>query len=295
MNAPLTPKFVRLETLSAKSSQEINERWVQSVIQDDPTVLGLGNVVLVNRERIQAGGGRLDLLLQDEDRTGWYEVEIQLGPTDESHIIRTLEYWDTERRRYPQLQHTAVIVAEEITGRFFNVIRLFNGFIPIMAIQMNLVRQPDGIGVLFTRVLDTVAMGTPETEEPPPNTDRNYWETELGTPKTVELADRMLDLIHTFDANAKPSYNKYYIGIWIDGRACNFARFIPQRKAMLLLIALPKTSEFDEQLEKSGLDVLSYDKGWKEYRIKLREPDITAQRDLLIGLPRKAYDFRKGE
>jgi hypothetical protein len=24
-------------------------------------------------------------------------VEIQLGKTDESHIIRTIEYWDTRR------------------------------------------------------------------------------------------------------------------------------------------------------------------------------------------------------
>ncbi len=26
-----------------------------------------------------------------------YEVEVQLGPTDEAHIIRTIEYWDIER------------------------------------------------------------------------------------------------------------------------------------------------------------------------------------------------------
>jgi len=31
-----------------------------------------------------------------------YHVELQLGATDESHIIRTIEYWDTERRRWPQ-------------------------------------------------------------------------------------------------------------------------------------------------------------------------------------------------
>ena len=30
---------------------------------------------------------------------------------DESHIIRTIEYWDIERRRYPQYEHVAVIVA----------------------------------------------------------------------------------------------------------------------------------------------------------------------------------------
>jgi hypothetical protein len=52
-----------------------------------------------------------------------YEVEIMLGSTDESHIIRTIEYWDIEKRRFPSKDHKAVIVAEDITNRFFNVIR----------------------------------------------------------------------------------------------------------------------------------------------------------------------------
>lgn len=43
--------------------------------------------------------GRLDLLLQETDSTRRYEVEIQLGRTDEAHIIRTIEYWDIERKR----------------------------------------------------------------------------------------------------------------------------------------------------------------------------------------------------
>jgi hypothetical protein len=62
--------------------------------------------------------GRLDLLLQDVDTNRRYEVEIQLGKTDESHIIRTIEYWDIERKRYPQYDHCAVIIAEDITSRF---------------------------------------------------------------------------------------------------------------------------------------------------------------------------------
>ena len=44
----------------------------------------------------------MDLLLQEADGSDRYEVEIQLGATDESHIIRTIEYWDIERKRYQQ-------------------------------------------------------------------------------------------------------------------------------------------------------------------------------------------------
>ena len=59
-------------------------------------------------------------MLQDADGIERYEVEIQLGATDESHIIRTIEYWDIERKRYPQYNHTAIIIAEDITSRFLN-------------------------------------------------------------------------------------------------------------------------------------------------------------------------------
>jgi hypothetical protein len=38
-----------------------------------------------------AAAGRLDLLLQDSETNRRYEIEIQLGATDETHIIRTIE------------------------------------------------------------------------------------------------------------------------------------------------------------------------------------------------------------
>ncbi len=65
-----------------------------------------------------------------------YEVEVMLGRVDETHIIRSIEYWDIERRRWPTREHRAVIVAEEITTRFFNVIALFNRAIPMIAIKL---------------------------------------------------------------------------------------------------------------------------------------------------------------
>ncbi len=100
------------------------------MIAKKPEILGLGDFIVKDKERIQPTGGRLDLLLQDIDSLKRYEMEIQLGKTDETHIIRTIEYWDIERKRYPQHEHCAIIVAEEITSRFLNVISLFNGNIP---------------------------------------------------------------------------------------------------------------------------------------------------------------------
>src|SRR2546423_10172203 len=102
--------------LQSINLRDLGERWVQQQIVDDPSSLGLGDLVLKDRERRQLRAGRLDLLLQDPETLKRYEVEIQLGATDASHIIRAVEYWDHERKRYPQYEHVAVIVAEDITS-----------------------------------------------------------------------------------------------------------------------------------------------------------------------------------
>ena len=127
--------YVKPELISMKNHPEFNERWVQERIAEDPSILQLGDIILKDKERRQPRGGRLDLLFQDAEQPQRYEVEIQLGSSDETHIIRTIEYWDVERRRFPQYDHCGVIVAEDITSRFLNVISLFNGFVPIIAFK----------------------------------------------------------------------------------------------------------------------------------------------------------------
>ena len=145
-------EVVKYENISLKNNSEFNEQWVQELIAEDPSILGLGDLILRDKERIQPRAGRLDLLLQDADSNKRYEVEVQLGALDESHIIRTIEYWDIERKRYPQYDHTAVIIAEDITSRFLNVINLFNGMIPLIAIQMSALKLENNIGLIFFKI-----------------------------------------------------------------------------------------------------------------------------------------------
>src|SRR5438876_1222417 len=152
-------KFVKPERILLAQHGELREKWVQDRIAEDPSILGLGELILKDKERVQPRAGRLDLLLQHPDLPRRYEVEIQLGATDESHIIRTIEYWDVERKRYPQYDHCAVLVAEHVTSRFLNVIGLFNGTIPLIAIQMNALAKGDEVALVFTKVLDELSLG----------------------------------------------------------------------------------------------------------------------------------------
>lgn len=151
-----------LKVLNLKKHPTINEKWVQEEIANDPSILGLGELIVRDKERVQSGAGRLDLLLQDPETLKRYEVEIQLGSVDESHIIRTVEYWDIERKRYPQYEHAAVIVAEEITSRFLNVIQLFNGAIPLIALKMTAYEVEGKTYLTFVKIIDEISYGLVE-------------------------------------------------------------------------------------------------------------------------------------
>lgn len=282
--------YVKFEKISLKNHPELNERWVQERIAEDPAILGLGDVVLKDKERIQPRAGRLDLLLQDAESNHRYEVEVQLGNTDESHIIRTIEYWDIEKKRYPQYDHTAVIVAEDITSRFLNVISLFNGVIPLMAIQMNALKLGDQFGLFFTTVVSQVYFGlVDEDEEVREATDRSYWENR-GSKKTVAMADELLEIARQFDPSLELKYNKFYIGLAKQGQPKNFIIFRPKKGFIRFEPRLSNSQETQERLEKSGLDIMDYDIRWGRYRIRLQPGEIKKNKDVLAEVVKEAFE-----
>ena len=281
-------KIFSPEKIEIKNHPEINEKMIQDKIAENPSILGLGDLVLKDKERIQPRSGRLDLLMQDPDTNRRYEIEIQLGKTDESHIIRTIEYWDIQKKRYPQYDHCAVIVAEDITSRFLNVISLFNGFIPLIAIQMNAFKFGNEIGLVFTKVLDEMPLGlVEEDEDVQAVTNREYW-LNRGSEITVKMADEILDLINSFKPGFTLKYNKFYIGLAKNGQANNFAICRPKKNYMRLELKLPKSTEIDEIIEKAEIEEMGYDSRWGNYRLRLSKDDIKKHSEILKDLLIKA-------
>jgi hypothetical protein len=281
-------KIIKPERIDLKSHPDITEKMIQEKIAEDPSILVLGDLVLKDKERIQPRSGRLDLLMQDRDTNRRYEIEIQLGKTDETHIIRTIEYWDIERKRYPQYDHCAVIIAEDITSRFLNVISLFNGFIPLIAIQVNAYKFGAEIGLVFTKVLDEMSRGlVEEDEEAREVTDRNFW-LSRGTETTVRMADEILELINSFNPGFSLKYNKFYIGLAKNGQPNNFAICRPQKTYMRLELKLPKSPEIDEIIESAGIEGMGYDNRGGNYRLQLSKGDVKKHEKVLKDLLIKA-------
>jgi len=205
-----------------------DEKWLQARIIEDPKLLGLGELEIAAREHRQPIGGRIDFLMRDTEGETYYEVEVMLGRLDESHIIRTIEYWDLERQRRPQFDHRAVIVAEQITARFFNVIRLLNRAVPMIAVQLNAFRLDDtSIGLFPVTVLNVIE----ETDDsdiidPSERADRPYWERKVDE-KSLGVVDQIVSSLRADGVDPRLTYNRHHIAMGTTGY--NFCWFHPRK------------------------------------------------------------------
>lgn len=266
-------EYVKGTKVSLKHSPNHDEAWLQRLISEDPSLLGLGDLVVKDLERRQINGGRLDMLLADPEEDIRYEVEIQLGATDESHIIRTLEYWDVERRLRPQYEHVAVIVAEEVTSRFHNVIGLFNKAIPLIAVQITALEVEGKMTLSAVKVLD-LALPAPEEEpEMSPAADRAYWVGKSGE-QAVRVVESVLPVINSVGEEMQLNFTKSYIGLARGGMSRNYVQFSLGRRRVTMYIGIPDHSEELEALtERTELDVRPYNKKHRQIQVRLKIPE----------------------
>lgn len=192
-----------------------DEYWLQDVIHDNPKILGLGNLIAINKEKKQSSGGRLDILLKDPTDNSMYEVEVMLGETDPSHIIRAIEYWDNEKRKFPQRQHFCVLVAESFDRRYFNVIQLMSLNIPMIAVQADLLEVNNEKILNFTKIIDIYS--EPEEDESEiKQVNESTWNND--SPWTNSNAKALYEILKGKHDRINFRYTQSYISINIDGR-----------------------------------------------------------------------------
>lgn len=278
----------KTEKVSLRNHPKINEAMIQELIFKDPSVLHLGNLTPLTREVAQPHGGRLDILLKDDNNTR-YEVEVQLGPTDPSHIIRTIEYWDSERKARPNFDHCAVIVAEEITTRFMNVISLFNGSIPLIALQINAYKDGEDVRIDFVKILDRVIAN--DEEEETLVTDRKYWESEKSTSKIMKDMDSIFKDISEYAPGFELKYNKFYVGLTKEGIAKNFVAFEPHKTFLYIRVRADYDEALIKMAENDGLDI-SHVSRWNLYFIKIKNyQEYTQHKNALDTIIKKGKEY----
>lgn len=269
----------------------LDEKWLQERINEDASILGLGDLSVIERERSQPTGGRIDFLMSDAEEGVRYEIEVMLGRLDESHIIRTIEYWDIERTRFPQLEHRAVIVAEEITNRFFNVISLLNRAVPIIAIQLSALKIDEKFVLNFTKVLDISELYAEEESSPGDQVDRAYWEKRTN-PSSLGVVDKMVALLPTSGSSPRVTYNKNHIALGTHGR--NFAWFHPRKTTshchMHLLLAGDARTEWVNKLDEAG--VFAGPRG-KHLKMRLSQKELVEHETLIREVLAKCEEMSR--
>jgi hypothetical protein len=274
--------FTKHQKVSLRNT-EFNEKWLHDRICDDPTILGLGDVRVLDRERAISGGGRLDLLLLEEEYDRRYEVEIQLGPTDPSHIIRSIEYWDVERRRYPAHEHVAVIIAESITTRFLNVMALLSGSIPMIAIQLDVLKVGEQLLLHFTQVLDLTELRVDDSEEDGGGgqTDRAYRDKKAGT-ALKKQCDAVLEMINKHAARPQAfNYLRGYVGLQSNGVVNNFIYLSPKptKNYCHVTFRISNAAPWKEKCEEA--DIKASSKHKDRLRISIDPKEFAQHHDLI--------------
>ena len=285
-------QLIKPNRIWLKNYSEFDEAWLKKVIADDPSILELGDLILKDTERLQPKAGRLDMLFQEVDNDKRYEVEIMLGKVDESHIIRCIEYWDIERKKYKDYDHCAVLVAEEINSRFLNVISLFNGAIPMIALQLNAFQIENKMVLTFTKVMDEITLISEEDDDDLIErriTDRNYWDNRASA-ISMKLTDDCIHILKEISSDLSPNYVVHYIGLLQRHRPNNFVIFKPKKKYLRIEIRLNDVEAWKEKFETTDIEVVGINKRKTRIIYILNEGEVSVNREFLRELFMTAFN-----
>lgn len=275
------PDALPLAELVSIRDAGFDEYWLQDQIVENPAALRLGDLDAIATEKQQSSGGRLDILLKNQEDDSMYEVEVMLGETDESHIIRTIEYWDNEKRKWPQRQHVAILVAEHINRRFFNVIHLLSYSIPIVAIQASLLVLNGTKSLFFTKILDTYE----EIEDTDPSLDDRKYTRDDWAKKakwTLETADTLLKMTETTLDQPALNYVKAYIAITVSNNNYMSLQKRTQPKSLLAFRMTPLLQ--DEVAALLDSKNMSYIRKPKSFRIIVDKDMVEQNSELITSL-----------
>ncbi len=267
-----------------------DEYWLQDQIVDNPACLGLGDLEPIAKERRQSSGGRLDILLKNAEDDTMYETEVMLGETDETHIIRTIEYWDNEKRKFPQRQHYAVLVAEHINRRFFNVVQLLSQSIPIIAIQVSLLDIEGKKCLFFTTLLDTFEELDDGTSLGDIKFNRDYWTKKAAW--TLETTDVLFEITRPVFNEPSLNYLKSYIAITVGANNYLWLHKRTQDKS-LLGFRVTEQSIQDEIAALLDAANISYVRKTKRFLMTVDKETIKGNSDLfrsIAALVKKSWE-----
>lgn len=287
--APPKPKltYIASQPFSLKSHPGFDESWLERQIVEHPEILELGATKVVRSQTLQKSGGRVDLLLKDEDNEVFYTVELMLGTLDASHVVRALDYFLRERTRTEteDWTHVAVLVAEDIrTSRFLDVVRYLSTLMPLIVIELSALRVGENLTLKGTRLFDGTTEPEGEIEQQEDYT-REYW-LKNSSSASIELVEEFFPILQKLAADLRQTYKKYFIGIAIGNRPENFVYFSPKRDFVRVTAQISDPPHWKKRIGDAGFKLLESGKG---VRFRVSPEQFEQHRDLFVELFDQSY------
>jgi hypothetical protein len=214
-------------------------------------------------------------LFKNSNDDTMYEVEVMLGETDPSHIIRTIEYWDLIRKKWPQRQHFGVLIAERITRRYFNVIQILSNSVPLIAIQANMIDIEGQRSLHFTTILD--AYEEPENDTGPVNEviDEPFWQSKSES--VLSSAKKIFEYTKEIYEDCKIVLKK--TNITINSHGYNQMYFKKRYGQSVLVIFRygGRRDEIERILQENNMN---YTDDHKRFKIQMTESQIAENEDM---------------
>jgi hypothetical protein len=284
------------QEVSLKSHKGYSEGWLERQIIKNPSILKLveGKLEVVRSQLRQGKERRLDLFLKALDEDTYYSVELMLGELDESHLVRTIDYWLRNQLAFADKdwEHVAVVVAESISeSGCRRVARWLADNAPLVAIELRAISVDGRLAVQPFTVFD----GRDREEEldldrPQLDSDRDYW-LKKASEKTLKLAEEIASVLPKIDSKLRVSYRHGFLGVTAQNRPANFVSFHPKKSFVKAKARVGDAEAWARRLEKGGLDVVRIRPG-QSVQFKVSAALSRIQRKLWRDICQTAYNER---
>lgn len=290
MNTGVKLKFAESERINLATHPDFDEAWLESLIRERASLLGLGQLEVISAQKSHAHGGRLDLLLRDVKNQTNFVVELMLGTLDETHIVRTIEYWLRERaqKSNEDYDHIAVLAAENVLGnRFVDVVRFLSRQMPLVLLEIHALKIGDQFTIQFAKVFDGRDTELNEVSTVVEAT-RDSW-IENSSQESVLLAEQFFtEILKSIEPDITLTFKQQFLGLRVGNRVNNFVLFNPKRQFLRVRIIISKAEEFGERLKTNGIDVFATTNGRLKFR--LTASGYNSNKSLLSEICRSAYE-----
>jgi len=284
--------FMPAKPVSLKSSPGYDENWLEKQISAHPEMLELGESVKCIRCQVQhKNGGRVDVLLKDDDNEVLYTVELMLGPLDAGHITRALDYYLREQTR-PETQdwsHVCVIVAEEIqSSRYVQVAEYLATLMPLIVIELSALQIGEHLTVKCTKLFDGTGGGEEELGGEEETLTRDYW-IKRASALSVELTEKILPILKQSEEDTTLTFKKHFIGLAIGNRAENFIYFSPKKEFVRVAARVGDVDGWSKKLTAAGFDLLNSNESESRVKFRLTQSLFESNQKLLAELCDESY------